>query len=458
MLYRKIETKIRKYFRSKQSEVLLIEGARQIGKSYIIRHVGKSMFDNYIEINFEKDKQGEQLFANVNSIEDFYLALSTIAGNKLKDKQNTLVFIDEIQAYKQFLTLIKFLKEDNRYTYIASGSLLGVTLKMTSSIPVGSLQIEQMYPLDFEEFLIACGVGQEAISMFKKHFENRTSLSESNHKKILDLFKKYLIVGGLPAAVVSFVETLNISNVRKIHQNIHLLYKADAAKYEQDNSKRLQIRKIYDMIPSNLENRKKRIIFKDIENKRWKRFDDYMEEFEYLISSGIALNVQAVSQPTFPLIESAGKNLLKLYLNDVGMLTFLFYGTSIEAITKDLNSINLGSIYETVVAQELKAHGFPLFYYDNKKLGEVDFLVDDMANLTTMPIEVKSGKDFTNHTSLNRFIANKDYNVKKAFVLSNDREIQEKDNITYLPIYFVMFIHKTDDVVTLMPAPDVNFE
>jgi len=458
MLYRKIETVIRQYFQSNQSEVLLIEGARQIGKSYIIRHVGKSMFENYIEINFEKDKQGDQLFANVNSIEDFYLALSTIAGNKLKEKQNTLVFIDEIQAYKQFLTLIKFLKEDDKYTYIASGSLLGVTLKMTSSIPVGSLQIEQMYPLDFEEFLIACGVGLEAIDMFRQHFKNKTSLNDSNHKKLLDLFKKYLIVGGLPAAVVSFVETLNISNIRKIHQNIHLLYNADAAKYEQDNSKRLQIRKIYDMIPSNLENRKKRIIFKDIENKKWKRFDDYMEEFEYLISSGIALNVQAVSQPTFPLIESAGKNLLKLYLNDVGMLTFLYYGTSIEAITKDQNSINLGSIYETVVAQELKAHGFPLFYYDNKKLGEVDYLIDDIENLTTTPIEVKSGKDFTNHTSLNRFVTNKDYNVKKAFVLSNDREIQEKDNIIYMPIYFVMFLHKANDTSAFMSAPDVNFE
>lgn len=189
MLFRKIESKIRNYFTSNTKEIMLIEGARQIGKSYIIRHVGKSMFENYIEINFEKDKQGDRLFANVNTIDDFYVTLSTIAGNKLNDKNKTLIFIDEIQAYEQFLTLVKFLKEDGRYTYIASGSLLGIALKMTSSVPVGSLQIEQMYPMDFEEFLIACGVGQEAIDSFRKHFEEEKPLNESMHRKLLDLFK-----------------------------------------------------------------------------------------------------------------------------------------------------------------------------------------------------------------------------------------------------------------------------
>lgn len=457
MLFRKIESKIRDYFASNIKEVMLIEGARQIGKSYIVRHVGKSMFENYIEINFEKDKQGDRLFANVNTVEDFYIALSAIAGNKLKEKSKTLIFIDEIQAYGQFLTLVKFLKEDGRYTYIASGSLLGVALKMTSSVPVGSLLIEQMYPMDFEEFLIACGVGQEAINSFREHFNEEKSLSVPMHNKLLDLFKKYLIVGGLPEAVETFVKTLNIVSVRKIHQNVHTLYKIDAAKYEEDNSKRLQIRRIYDMIPSNLENKKKRIIFKDIENKSWKRYDDYIEEFEYLISSGIALNVQTVSQPTFPMIESAGKNLLKLYLNDVGMLSYIYYGMNIDAITKDSKSINLGSVYETVVAQELKAHGFPLFYYDNKKLGEVDFLVDDIKDLTSMPIEVKSGKDFTNHTSLDRFISNKDYNVKRAYVLSNDREVIKRNGVTYLPIYFIMFFQKTSEIISHFSPLDVDF-
>ncbi len=457
MLHRKIESKIRDYFNSNRNEVMLIDGARQIGKSYIIRHVGQSMFKNYIELNFEKDKQGDQLFANINSIENFYIALSIFAGKKLDTRENTLIFIDEIQAYEQYLTLIKFLNEDKRYTFIASGSLLGVTLKSTSSIPVGSLHIEQMFPLDFEEFLIACGVGYDAIKNFKEHFDNKKSLDKPVHNKLLNLFKNYLVVGGLPAAVNTFIDTLNIVKVRKIHQDIHALYKADAAKYENENSKKLQIRKIYDMIPSNLENKKKRLIFKDIEGKNWKRYNDYIEEFEYLIASGIALNVQAVSQPSFPMAECVGKNLLKLYLNDVGMLSYLYYGTNIDAIVKDMNSINLGSIYETVVAQELKAHNYPLFYYDNKKMGEVDFLVDDMDNLTSMPIEIKSGKDFTRHASLNKFISNKDYNVKKAFVLSNDREVVEQNEILYMPIYNIMFFHNSPTQVSNFTTLDVDF-
>lgn len=457
MLYRKIESEIRNYFESKMKEVMLIEGARQIGKSYIIRHVGQSLFQNYIELNFEKDKQGDRLFAEVNTIEDFYIAISTIAGNKMQDKGNTLIFIDEIQVYEQFLTLIKFLKEDGRYNFIASGSLLGVALKTTSSIPVGSLHIVQMYPMDFEEFLIACGVSHEAIDSFRNNFDDGKSLNESIHNKLLDLFKKYLVVGGLPAAVDLFVSTLNIAKVRKIHNDIHKLYKADAAKYEENNSKKLQIRKIYDMIPSNLENKKKRLVFKDIEDKAWKRHDDYLEEFEYLISSGIALNVQAVSQPAFPMAECVGKNLLKLYLNDVGLLSNLYYGTNIDAILKDIKSINLGSIYETVIAQELKAHGYPLFYYDNKKNGEVDFIVDDMDNLTSMPIEVKSGKDFKNHASLDKFLTNKDYNVKKAYVLSNNREVTERNGVTYLPVYFIMFFHNAPAIVSAFTPLDVDF-
>lgn len=456
MLFRKIESEIRDYFKSNMKEVMLVDGARQIGKSYIIRHVGTSMFENYIELNFEKDRQGNRLFADVTTIEDFYIALSTIAGDKLDKKENTVIFIDEIQAYEQFLTLVKFLKEDGRYTYIASGSLLGVTLKMTGSVPVGSLHIVRMFPLDFEEFLIACGVGKEAMKTFRQHFDDRKPLDEAIHNKLLDLFKKYLIVGGLPAAVATFIETLNIAKVRNIHKDIIELYKADASRYEENNAK-LQIRKIYDMIPSNLENKKKRVVFNKIEDKSWKRFDDYMSEFEYLVSSGIALNVQAVSGPKYPLTESTSKNLLKLYLNDVGLLSYRYYGSNIDAIMKDLKSINLGSVYETVVAEELKAHGFPLFYYDNKDKGEVDFLVDDMKNLTSMPIEVKSGKDYTVHTALDKFVANKDYNVQTAIVLSNEREVFVKKGITYMPIYYIMFMKKESEIVSDFTPIDVDF-
>ncbi len=436
MLYRKIEKYITTHLLSGSDKILIVDGARQIGKSYIIREVGRKLFSNYIEINMEIDKLGERNFAEAKTVDDFYLALSTVAGDKMKDKENTLVFIDEIQAYDHLLTLLKFLREDGKFTYIASGSLLGVTLKTTSSIPLGSIEIKHMFPLDFEEFLIANGVGQLVLDAMRKNFSERMSMPTPVHNKLLDLFKKYLLVGGLPDAVNEFITTKNIAVIRNIQNEIHHLYGVDAARYEEAH-KRLKIRRIYEMIPSNLENKKKRVVAKDIENKKGTRMSDYLEEFDYLISSGIALEVKAISKPSFPLIANSGKNLLKLYINDVGILTNIFFGTNIRAIMDDVPSINLGSVYETVVAQELRAHGFNLFYYDNKKVGEVDYLIDDMENLSVLPLEIKSGKDYQVHSALDRFLQIKEYNINQAFVFSNAQQVEVKNGITYLPIYYI---------------------
>ncbi len=159
-----------------------------------------------------------------------------------------------------------------------------------------------------------------------------------------------------------------------------------------------------------------------------------------MINSGISLEVKAISTPVFPLIESSGKNLLKLYLNDVGILTSILYKNNIRAVMDDEKSINLGTVYENVVASELKAHGRVLFYYDNRNNGEVDFLIDDYDNHSSTPIEVKSGKDYMVYSALDKFVSKNDYNVKKAYVLSNNREIKIKGKIIYLPVYYVMFI------------------
>ena len=447
MLYRKITKRIEEYLSSDSNRMLLIDGARQIGKSYIIRHVGEKMFSNYIEINMEEDKLGDRVFAEAKTTSDFYMALSIVAGDKMKEKDNTLVFIDEIQAYDHLLTLVKFLMKEKRFTYIASGSLLGVTLKNTQSVPIGSLDVQHMYPMDFEEFLYANGVGEVAIDAMRESFNNNQALSDTMHDKMLDLFKKYLLVGGLPKAVETFVESRNVVEFRSIQKEAHDLYGVDASKYEQEHNKKLKIRRIFDMIPSNLENKKKRVVIKDIEDKKWKRTNDYLDEFDYLISAGIALEVKAISTPTYPLVENSGKNLLKLYLNDVGILSGIFYRNNIKAVMSDIKSINLGSVYETVVAQELRAHGYDLYYYDNKKNGEVDFLIDDADNLSNIPIEVKSGKDYTVHSALDKFISNDDYNIKKAYVLSNEREVFVDNGITYIPIYYIMFFQNISNVV-----------
>lgn len=440
MLYRKIEKDIEGYLRAEDDRIMILEGARQIGKSFIIREVGNKLYDNFIEINFAEDDEGPKIFKGIGTTEGFYFTLSSVYGEKLDRYENTLIFLDEIQHYPQYLTLLKFFREDRRFRFIASGSLLGITLRETTSIPVGSIIRKNMYQLDFEEFLIANGFGQEALNTLRTKLMNRESLDESLHDYIMNLFRRYLLVGGLPAAVNEYLDSHNIVKVRNVQENIRSLYEVDATKYEKDSNKTLLIRRIYNMIPSQLENKKKRIIIKDIQNKIGDRFDNYLEEFEYLISSGTALEVSAISNPKYPLAESAHKNLMKLYLNDVGLLTMLLYKNSIRPVISDEDSVNLGSVYESVVAQELKAHGHKLFYYDNKQRGEVDFLIDDYSSTTILPIEVKSGKDYTRHSALNNLLKVRDYDIASGLVLSNSREVKTVGNVSYMPVYYVMFI------------------
>lgn len=437
MLYRKMEALIEAHLTSDSQKILLIDGARQVGKTYLIRYVGQKLFENFIEINLVEDSLGDRLFAETRTVEDLYLQISMLAGERMKQKENTLIFLDEIQAYPHLLTLLKFLSQDGKFTFIASGSLLGVTLSQTTSIPMGSIRKVRMFPLDFEEFLYANGMSRMAVSAMRKKFEKREALDEATHNKMMDFFRKYLLVGGLPDAVNSYLSDHNIQLVREIQREIHDYYAADASKYDEE--KKLKIRRIYDLIPSNMENKKKRVVAKRIEGKKGKCFGEYQDEFDYLVSAGIALNVRAISTPVFPLLESSGKNLLKLYLNDVGILTGLLYGNNIRAVLSDQTSVNLGSVYESVVASELIAHGYQLFYYDNRTKGEVDYLIDDYESLSAVPIEVKSGKDYTVHSALNTFVQNEDYHITKAFVVSNERKVTTQGKVTYLPIYDIMF-------------------
>ena len=449
MLKRKIQSTLQEYFAADSNKVLLLDGARQIGKSFIIRHEASKHFKNYIEINFLEDKNGDRLFDGVTSTNDFYLKLSTIAGEKMGEKKDTIVFLDEIQAYPSLLTLLKFLKDENRFNYIASGSLLGITLNKTLSKPGGRILKKKMYPLDFEEFLWANGVGEEVIAYMREQFSNEMPISEPLHKKFLDLFKKYLLIGGLPDAVNTFIDTNNIMAVRAVHDEIYDLYKGDASQYDNENS--LKIKRIYEMIPSNMENKKKRLCYQDIEGIKGGRSANYEAEIEYLVHSGISLDVIAVSNPKFPLIESGHKTLIKLYLNDVGLLTNILYRYNINAVISSDPGINLGAVYETVVAQELIAHGYSLRYYDNKTKGEVDFLVDNYDTLSAMPIEVKPGKDFKKHRALDKFVDNEEYHIKNAIILSNEREVFRTGKVLYLPIYYTMFLQPSTPGGCLIP-------
>jgi hypothetical protein len=449
MLERKYTQRLEHFLREETNKILLVNGARQIGKSYLIRYVGKKLFKHFVEINLKEDKEGEQVFTDVHTTNDLYMRLSNYSSKPLGDKSDTLIFLDEIQSYPHLLTMLKFLNQESRYRYIASGSQLGIALSQTTSVPLGSVTIDTMYPLDFEEFLWATGVGKEWIEEVRNRFVRRETLEENLHNILLKRFQYYLLIGGMPEAVNKYLDDRNMVRVRETHRDIHNLYRIDASQYDEEH--KLMIRRIYDLIPSNLENKKKRVVYKDIENKTGKRFSDYADEFEYLTNSGIALEVTAISNPRFPLAESEQKRLVKLYLNDVGLLTNLLYELNVNAVLQDIRSINLGTVYESVVAQELAAHGFKLHYFDNKQKGEVDFLIDDFVRLKALPIEVKSGKDYTQHSALTKFLDTPEYGIDEAIVFSNERSVSKKGGITYLPIYYCMFIqnHQPNETVIL---------
>ena len=437
-MFRKIESYIKEYLNSQTNKILCINGARQVGKSYIIRKLCRKHFKNYIELNMANDKVGDQLFKNVKTIDEFYIETSVVASEKMFARDNTIIFIDEIQEYPQLLTLLKPLSEDNKYRYICSGSALGVSLINTILIPIGTIIEKKMYPMDFEEFLLANSMGQNVINHLKQCYQEKKSIELSLHNKILQLFKTYLIVGGMPDAIKTYIETKNIIKVREIQQNIIKYYGIDASKYDIEH--KLKIKRIYDLVPSNIENKVKRIQYTKIENNNDARYTNYIDEFDYLFSSGIVLNTKAISEPKFPLIQSSSKNLIKLYLNDVGLLTNILYKNNINAILNDQKGVNLGAVYETVVAEELSSHNHQLFYYDRKNVGKVDYLIDDYDNLSILPLEIKSGKDYLNFKALPKLLKEPNYRIQNGYVFSNNQEVKIDEKIIFMPIYYIMFL------------------
>jgi uncharacterized protein len=438
MFNRKIEKDINEYLNGERDKILIIDGARQVGKTYIIRKLAQQKFSNYIEINLRDDFDNKKEFSkeNVGNINDFYIKVSSLYGNKFNTKDDTIIFLDEIQVYPHLISMLKPLNQDNRFTYIVSGSLLGVTLKRTF-IPMGSIYEVKMYPLDFEEFLWANGVGKEAIDYVHQCFNNKEKLTDGMHSFLLKKFKDFLICGGLPEAVKEFCIKHNFYKMREVHERTYAFYKDDCSQYDKEH--KLKITRIYEMMPSYMENKVKRIQANKIRDNKKDTLVKYEDEFDYLVSSGVALSVKAVANPKFPLIESSSKNLIKLYYNDVGILTNILYKNNMDAILRVDKGVNLGSAYETAVAMELIAHDHPLYYFDSKKVGEVDFLINDYDNLSVLPIEVKSGKNMNNFRAIPKLVK-KPYNLKRGIILNNKNEIKVEDKLITMPIYMVMFI------------------
>lgn len=429
MLYRKIINKIKNWYLN-NNKALLIDGARQVGKTTIIREFIKQNNIDYLELNLLENKDALEAFNSSSNSKELLFRLSLIANRELKPNK-TIIFIDEIQEANDAITPIKFLVDNSTYRYIFSGSLLGVKMQEIASIPVGYIEFMQMYPLDFEEFIIALGITKEIIKKIEESFNNRTPVDSMLHNKLMQLFNLYLLIGGMPQVVKQFITTKDITNVNKELSYIDSAYKKDVTKYNKNE--KFQIQDIYDLIPSELNSQNKRFILKELNEK--KRFYYYEESFMWLKNSGVALFVYNVDNPIYPLLASKKRTLFKLFYLDVGLLSHkLFKHNQISIINGDTN-LNYGAIYEAFVAQQLTANDVALFYNSSKKNGEIDFLIE--LNNQVIPIEVKSGKDYKRHSALNNLLNNKDYPY--AYILCK-KNIEIKDKKIYLPIYMTLFI------------------
>lgn len=419
---------------SNRKEALLITGARQVGKTFIIRKCAKKHFEYVIEINFIERPDAIKLFENAKSSEDILLRISAFTDVPLVPGK-TLIFFDEVQEYKEIVTAIKFLVEDGKYRYILSGSFLGVELKDIRSVPVGYMTIMEMYPLNFFEFCRANKVSQRIFDMLEMCWNEKKAIDQIVHEKLLDLFHLYLIVGGMPAVVEGYLRTKNLQEVFRLQKGILQLYKKDIAKYDPQN--KLYLEEIFNLIPSELNSKNKRFILKNL-NENF-RFSRYEHSFIWLKEAGVALPVYCVQEPEVPLLLSKATNLFKLFLSDVGLLAAMYAdGLQIKILNKE-KDINFGSIYENAVAQELKTQGFELYYFNSKKQGELDFVIEYKGNV--LPIEVKSGKSYTRHNALDNVMSTPRYHIEQAIVFCNEN-IHEKNKIVYMPVYMAGMLKK----------------
>ncbi len=434
MLKRKISKRLEQFFSDNGRYALLVDGARQVGKTFIIEDFARRHYENFIEINFVKTPSARRIFENVDDESDILEKLSTFSRKGLM-RGKTLVFLDEVQECPEAVTYIKFLVQDGTCHYILSGSLLGVELKNVRSVPVGFMDEVKMYPLDFEEFVLANGEREELIAAARKSWEERRPLDRLYHERLSKLFRLYLVVGGMPAAVQRYLDTHDISAVVQEQEQILVEYRKDITKYDRENS--LRIREVFERIAPELNKKNKRFYVNSVKpGERTERLED---EFVWLKEAGVAIPSYVVDEPAVPLVLSKRSNLFKLFMNDVGLLAASYMdGIQLRILNSELD-INFGSVYENAVAQELVAHGFLPSYYSSREHGEIDFVLETGGKI--LPIEVKSGKHYKRHRALNKLMECDEYGIESAIVFDDDA-MDVVGKVFYAPIYMVMFLKK----------------
>ena len=436
MLNRKINEELERFYADPSGKALLLTGARQVGKTFSVREFGRSRYEVFVEFNFIRDRMAGDIFRNVSSERDILLRISALAPTRLVPGK-TLIFFDEVQVCPEAVTFIKFLVDEGSYRYILSGSLLGVELRDLRSAPVGYMREVRMFPLDFEEFIRANGVGDDVIGHLREAYVRRQSPDPLIHERMLRYHLLYLITGGMPAVVQKYIDTNDIRQLCSEQKAITREYRRDVTQY--DERLKMRLRDSYSLIPSELNKHNKRFYLKNVSGRG--RFDRTEADFIWLKEAGVAIPVYNVDEPKIPLELARKANLFKLFMNDVGLLCSLYMdGIQLKILNGDTD-MNFGAVYENYVAQELTAHGFEtLYYYNSKKRGEVDFLVE--YDGAVLPIEAKSGKNHTAHAALDNLMSETGFGIPSALVLSWNGEVSTSGRTTCMPIYFLMFLER----------------
>lgn len=446
---RQYEDKIQKWIDT-SSKALLIYGARQVGKTYLVRKMLQQNNISYFEVNFQEREDILNAISGLNNAEDISMKLALYSNTQLKEGES-VIFLDEVQLYPDIITKIKFLVDEGRYRFVLSGSNLGVELKGIKSIPVGYLDMFQMYPMTLFEFAYALGIGDNTIEYLKKCFDELKPVDEIIHQRMINVFYYYLICGGMPSVVNEFINTRNLRIVRDEQQNIIRQYKADFVKYENDD-KKLRIISIFDSIPAQLNQQNRRFIFTQLDKEL--KFNRYENSFLWLKDAAVAIPIYIVDQPKPPLILSKSTNQFKLFMGDVGLLTSCYPDYVSQALL-DMNpdhEINNGALFENYVAQELSSCEITPYYFKSKGIGEIDFLIEYDSRI--VPLEIKSGKEYKKHKALDNLLNSKEYSIDRGYIISLSN-IEADDRCIYIPVYMTgLFGHRqSEDMIIDLDFP-----
>ena len=432
MLKRKILDDLIAWKKSKRQECLLVKGARQVGKTYIIDMFGKQYYGNYIKINFFENPAYKNIFEGSLQPNDIYRKMSIYIPDLKLVTKDTLIFLDEIQECPNARTALKFLAIDDKYDIIASGSLLGISYKSISSIPVGYERQITLHPLDFEEFLWAIGTNENAIAYLKEHFDKKQKVEDGINDEMFKKLKEYMVVGGMPNVVNSFIQTNNFSEVQKEQDKILLDYYDDISKYAESIEKP-KIRKCYTSIPKQLAKENKKFQYSVVEKGSTSR--KYGDSIQWLIDANLVTPVYNVSLPILPLDAYTKEDCFKIYNNDIGLLVAMYgFGVKQSILENTLIGPAKGGLYESLISDILTKRGYKLNYYkkeDNSQ--EIEFLITKQSDI--IPIEVKAGNGSS--ISLNNFI--KEYKSPYAYKLITGN-VGVNESKIILPLYMAMFI------------------